>query len=221
MQTSLLRVVLASIVLVIILTACGGEPEYTPDAATIAAREEQEYDASVRRRGIVADVAIVLLVTSGAVLIYWVYKLGETRYKIEAAKAQKAEAEARRLEFISLGDGKAYDTRHRAVIAAAGVASQLPPVMPAEALPPTPRAENKYAEFIRQAKEYHPDKWQGKTIPHWDKMGMSSNKEWMAITDVLAEEGLIDKSQGRVTTITEEQTLGWLYNLLTHSPIDY
>jgi hypothetical protein len=214
------RAVLLSLILLVMLAACG-EPAYTPAPDVQATREAEEYQRAADRGQTVWHIGIGVLVIFCAILLVMSAYLANTTYRVKAADAQKAEAEARRLEFISLGDGKAYDTRYKTVIAAAGVASQLPPVMPAEALPPTPRAENKYAEFIHQAAHHHPEKWQGKTIPRFDRMGMASNSEWIAITDILAGEGLIEKSQGSATTITEEQTLGWLYNLLTNAPIDY
>lgn len=213
-----MRIILV-LVLVSLLAGCSPEPTFTPSPEVLANREAEAYDRYVLRSWITYGISVLLILLFSAILLILAWQLRGVGYRYQNAKVAKKEAENRRLDFIPLGTDKLYDTKYKTVISgAAQVANELPPIMPAEAIPTPSQNNNKRAEFVKRAAHFHPDRWRGKTIPRFDKMGYRSNAEWMEITRMLKDDELIDNSQGTDTVICEGQDLGWLYNLLITNP---
>ena len=122
-----------------------------------------------------------------------------------------------RLEFIALGEGRAYHIPTKTVIATAQASSIAAPIMPAQQLPPATVAnDSRYIAFLQRAAHVHPDGWHGLTIPGHREMGMSG-AHWSACTRPMIDDGLIETAPTG-TTVTEGRSLLDLYNLIMANP---
>lgn len=216
-MTMMPRVVLLSL-LIIVLCACAPEPAYTPDVSVLAAREQAEYDDRQDRIQNAWLVGMVFISAILIVVVILVVFLSRVGYRIQAAGARKAEIENERLEFVALGDGKAYHIPTKTVIDTTQARQIAAPIMPAQQLrPPETLSDNKYIAFLQRAAHVHPEGWHGKTIPGHRALNMRG-ETWEAMIRPLKEDGYIETSPTG-TFITEGGDLMELYNLLMANPI--
>lgn len=216
-MTTLQRAVLLSLI-VMLLASCGNAPEYTPDAATIATREADEYKARIDNAKNLFTALYWFFIAMLALFFGLSLFLSVVAYKGQDQKVRAAKIANDRLEFIALGDGKAYHIPTKTVIATAQAQAIAAPIMPAQQLPPpSVLSDNKYVAFLQRAAHIHPDGWHGRTIPGHRALNMRG-ETWEAMIRPLKDDGYIETSPTG-TTITEGGDLLELYNLLMANPI--
>lgn len=215
-MTTLHRVVLLSLLLVI-LAACAGDPAYTPDIATLATREAAEYAARQDKIQVAWTVGMVFVSALLAIVVGLVLFLSRIGYRLQAARARKLEIENERLEFIALGDGRAYHIPTKTIVATDQANRIAAPILPAQQLtPPETVSDSQYLAFLQRAAHVHPDGWHGMTIPGHREIGMSG-AHWTACTRPMLDDGLIETSPTG-TVVTDGRTLLDLYNLIAANP---
>lgn len=217
-MTMLSRAVLLSL-LVIILAACGGDPVYTPDAATLATREQDEYKA---RQDKIQTAWTVGMIFAGAILLIvvgLVFFLSKVGYDFQNAKAKEANAKARRLLLVDLGNGAVLDLETNTIrsTSIAAPPAQLYRPQPAEALQVEPMRYSLRSFAVDAAGVVG---WDSKIFPHWRKFPehddiTMSGELWKVLTDELVEIELLEpKMQGKATLVYGGHDLSWLYDQL-------
>jgi len=216
MMTTLQRAVLLSLI-VMLLASCGSAPVYTPDAATLATREADEYQAKIDNAGNLFTALYIFFIAMLALFFGLSLFLSAVAYRKQDQGVRAAKIANDRLEFIALGEGKAYHIPTKTVIATAQASSIAAQIMPAQQLPPAAIvSDSQYIVFLQRAAHVHPDGWHGKTIPGHREIGMSGGN-WTACTRPMIDDGLIDTSPTG-TVITEGRSLLDLYNLIMANP---
>ena len=220
-MTRLVRVGLASLIIVILLSACTGAPEYTPDAATLATREQAEYDAAQKRVDIAWKIGAGIFGILSVIMLVFIGYLSSVGYRFQAAKAKQQEAEARRKMIVDLGNGAVLDLETNTIRATNHVtAPQIAPAMRAEPLPQQTQP-NGIQRFVLEAASIAG--WDSDVIPRWarwsEKGYTMTGAEWMRQTDELVRLGLIEKTPGADTTVIDGD-LRWMYSQLPPSPTD-
>jgi hypothetical protein len=224
-MTTLIRAVLLSL-LIVMLAACTAEPVYTPDVSVLATREASEYQSAVNRGQTAWYVGVVLMVAITGILILFAWQLRAVGYRIQAAKAAAKEAEARRMLLVDLGGGQVLELLPGG--AGQGVIHSTtwqaaPEVIPAEPAPKLDRSQRRppssLQSFVIEAAAIVG--WDSATLPRWDRWQEHNfaitAERWMQATDDLAALGLIVKSQGRATVVTDDNSLVWVYRRLERS----
>lgn len=219
-MTLLQRVVLVS--LLIMLSACVGEPAYTPDVTILAAREAAEYERQVSRGNTAWNIGVVVMIVFSGILAILAWQLRGAGYGYQAAKVKSKEAEARRAMLVDLGNGRVLELTPgdgNGVIH--GTSYQAAPqVIPAERAPVLEQhgrtPPNSLQTFVIEAAAIVG--WNSQVLPRWERWAEKgfdmTAQHWMQATDALADTGAIVKSQGRPTTVADNNDLVWVYRTL-------
>lgn len=216
-MTILQRVVLLS--LLIMLSACVGEPAYTPDATILATREQAEYDRQIARGKTAWYIGVALMIAFSVILVILAWQLRGVGYDFQNAKAKEANAKARRLLLVDLGNGAVLDLETNTIrsTSIAAPPAQLYRPQPAEALQVEPMRYSLRSFAVDAAGVVG---WDSKIFPHWRKFTghddiTMSGELWKALTDELVEIELLEpKMQGKATLVYGGHDLSWLYDQL-------
>jgi hypothetical protein len=223
-MTIIVKVVLASL-LIVILAACTGEPEpvYSPDISVIATREAEEYQTAQQRASVAWWIGAALAIGGVGILLVFLWQLRGAHYRVAAAKAEEAEAAARRANIVSLGDGHFYDMRTGEAFHIDGSRARpqvSPPPVVISGLGSAQQAQQySLRSFVLDAVAAAEDGWDSKIFPHWRKFAsddiLMTAELWVRMTDELVEIGLLNpKMQGRATTVYGGNDLRWMYDQL-------
>lgn len=220
MMTLLPRVVLLSLLLV--FAACSSAPEYIPDNATLAAREQAEYDMAQRRIDAAWWVGMAFIGAVLTVIVVMVAYLSRVGYRIQSAKATRAEYEARRLLLVDLGNGAVLDLATNTIRAVNYTApSSIQPAVRAQPVEQRQAQQSSLQRFILEAAAIV--SWESEIIPRWtrwaEKGFTMTGAEWMRQTDELVRLELIEKTPGAETVVVGGD-LRWLYQQLPPHPTD-
>ena len=213
------RALILGLILMSLLAACA-EPAYTPDAATLAEREAQEYATSVARGAWMWRVFLGATIVMLSILTALVAFLAQVRYKVANYQALKLRGDARRSHLVSLGDGYVLDL-HDDTIYSRYNSSTPAEVIPAPTAPPAPEYKPQsdgLQKFLIEAAGIVG--WDSDTLPRWNRWAekgyQMTGAEWMKHTDELAALELIVKAPGQATTIADGYDLRWIYDQLPH-----
>lgn len=215
----MVRVVLLSLLL-ITLVACSSEPEYIPDNATLAAREQAEYQAAQSRIDAAWKAGMMFIGSVLLIVVIMVAYLSRVGYRIQAAKATRAENEARRILLVDLGNGAVLDLGTNTIRAVNyHEAPAVQPAVPAQGVKSSISPQTRLQRFVIEAAAIV--SWDSSTIPRWSRWSEKgftmTGAEWMRITDELVQLGLVEKSQGSETMVVDGN-LRDLYFSLPTSP---
>lgn len=220
-MTRLIRVGLASMLIIILLAACG-EPVYIPDASVIATREAAEYTRGVERGETAWKIGIGFISAILLIVIGLVIALSRIGYRVQAAKAYKAEGDARAAWLREIAPGQVLDMTTDTIRQGhSNAPPQVRPVERVQPLPPAQRDNNPIVAFVTDAATIAG--WHSKTFPHWRKWleqgYQMTGEEWTRLTGALVEAGYLNpKQQGVMTTVAGGNDLLWIANSLTPTP---
>lgn len=216
----LIRVGLLSLLLIVLLAACGA-PEYVPDADTLAARDAEEYEYSIIRDWILFGLMCVALVVLFIVLVLFIWQMKSVAYRKQNAKAAYAEAVAWKEGLVTMSpgqilakDGTLYSADY------ATLEDTAPPPMVTYQPPHKDTNTGKLMKFVLDIKRMVG--WDTTRIPHyteWEaKLGdeeRMSGEEWVTLTNEMVVMGLLEpKRPGVPTVIKDGQTLSWVFHRL-------